>query len=215
MHPMKVLICLLTAVSVIFVGMAPAADAEGAEKLNQVDTQEITESGMGKETAWMICETDLKNVWKEIDRHINPLKADRTLPYYSYHIIEGRYYIVVAYVDKEWKLHEQWMDVTAYCEIQIPKLQEIGIHVKKINDILDSITSREEADIKASELKEVFLQYAAATFKPSDMPPYVFPQLIEYYHANQVALYERIIDFVRKGSYGSEKLDQLLRGLIP
>ena len=203
---------LIAFVSAAFI--AESFEVKAADAVDQINIQKITESGMGKETAWMIRQTDLRKVWEEIDTHINPLKSDRTFPYYSYHIIGERYYIVVAYVDKEWKLHEQWMDVTTYCVAQIPKLQEIGIHVKKAHDILDNITSCEEGDVKAAELKEVLAKFLE-TLNRSDMPPYMFPQLIEYYHANRAALHERIVDIIRKGCYGSKKLDQLLRGLIP
>lgn len=194
--------------------VAESFEVKAADEVDQINIPKNIESGMGKETAWMIRQTDLRKVWEEIDKHINPLKADRTFPYYSYHIIDGRYYIVVAYVDKEWELHEQWMDVTTYCVAQIPKLQEIGIHVKKAHDILDNITSCEEGDEKASELKEVLTKFLE-TLDHSDMPPHMFPQLIEYYHANRAALYERIVDTIRKGCYGSKKLYLLLEELIP
>lgn len=192
-----------------------AFGSKAAEEPARVSIQKITEPGEVRETAWVIRQTELKKVWEEIDNHICPLKADKTFPYYSYHIIDERYYIVVAYVDKEWKLSKQWMDVTAYCVAQIPVLQEVAFHVKQAHALLDSITSREEGDAKAAELKEIMLKYMEAHGR-TDMPSYVFPQLGEYYYqANLNALLERIVDTIRRGSYGSEKLDQFLRGLIP
>lgn len=209
MMKMPFLYLLTFACSVVIAGAFELKAAEAADPAHVNNTQ----PGMGKESAQMIHQTDLKKVWEDIDRHINPLQADKTYPYYSYHIIDERYYIAVAFVDKEWKLREQWMDVTAYCTAQIPLLQEMGIHVKKAHDILDSITSREEGDAKVGELKETLIKYLDAAH--SKMPPHMFPQLREYYFANDNALFERIVNIIRNGSYNSEKLDQFLRDLIP
>lgn len=209
MMKMPFLYLLTFACSVVIAGAFELKAAEAADPAHVNNTQ----PGMGKESAQMIHQTDLKKVWEDIDRHIKPLQADKTYPYYSYHIIDERYYIAVAFVDKEWKLREQWMDVTAYCTAQIPLLQEMGIHVKKAHDILDSITSREEGDAKVGELKETLIKYLDAAH--SKMPPHMFPQLREYYFANDNALFERIVNIIRNGSYNSEKLDQFLRGLIP
>ena len=186
------------------------SDAVAMAPSKRVNTQEFSEVHIGKIPAWIIHETDLTKAWGEIDDHITPLMLDHTLPYYSYHIIDGHYYIIVAYVNKEGNIKEQWVDVTAYCMTQIPKLQEMGVYVKKAHELLDSITSREEADAAALEFKEIMVKIAE-NMNSSDMPPHVFPQLREQYRANIHSLFERMADIIRKGSFGSEKLAKCLK----
>lgn len=194
----------------LLVDEVAASNAVVMEPSKRGDTQEFSEVNIGKISAWIIHETDITKAWKEIDDHILPLVLDNALPYYSYHIIDGHYYIIVAYVNKEGNIKEQWVDVTAYCMTQIPKLQEMGVYVKKAHELLDSITSREEADAAALEFKEIMVKIAE-NMNSSDMPPHMFPQLREQYRANNHSLFERMAGIIRKGSFGSEKLANCLK----
>lgn len=189
------------------------SDAVAMAPSKRVNTQEFSEVHIGKIPAWIIHETDLTKAWREIDDHITPLVLDHTLPYYSYHIIDEHYYIIVAYVNKEGDIKEQWVDVTAYCMTQIPKLQEMRAYVKKAHELLDGITSREEADAAVQELKEIMVKIIEKKAS-SDMPPYMFPPLREQYRAINHSLFERMADIIRKGSFGSERLANCLKMLF-
>lgn len=167
--------------------------------------------GQTQETAWILGANDNAKIFQLIEDFIinNGLLIDTTIPY-EYAEKEGQHYVIISCTDPTGDSVKQWIDVSEHWDDFITGCQKIGIYVKEAEQLLDGITSREDADSAAASFSVLIVKIMQLVDFYDVPQQNVFPQLWERCRIDFTGLHSKIADIINNGCFGSKKLENSL-----